>query len=232
MVMKRADRRDTNYDNAIQHPRGRQKEPMSRKELEQCLLTARSQRDEYRQKAKENEEAVIKLVYFEEKIVSFQVEIKDWQTRADKNYQLYSDTQKQYQDTLTLYDQEKAKTTELLAKYEKANTQKETYLTLYNETKEQLKYERKSKAGIKGWSTRRKKENERLKQEIGQMTRLLKDSLERKEDAINNLYIMAERMERIQDLVDSVEGDSSNTPVALLDKLKRIWMTIKDILAE
>jgi len=45
---------------------------------------------------------------------------------------------------------------ELLSKYEEANVQCTHYLNLYNETQEQLKYERRSKASIKGWETRRK----------------------------------------------------------------------------
>lgn len=121
---------------------------------------------------------------------------------------------------------------ELLSKYEEANVQCTHYLNLYNETQEQLKYERRSKASIKGWETRRKFENQRLKQEIADMTLLLRESLERKDEAVGNLYLLAERMDRIKELVDSVEEESSSTPIGLLQKLKRIWFTVKNILAE
>ncbi|MEH2180481.1 hypothetical protein [Nostoc sp.] len=42
-------------------------------------------------------------------------------------------------------------------------------MTLYNEAKAELKHERRSKANIKGWKTRKKAENEKLKREIAQM---------------------------------------------------------------
>jgi chromosome segregation ATPase len=103
---------------------------------------------------------------------------------------------------------------------------------LYNETQAQLKYERHSKAGIKGWETRRKLENERLKREISEMATLLGESLARKDDAVNSLYMLAERMDRIQNLVDSVEEETTGTPIGLLQKFRRIWLAIKDILAE
>jgi hypothetical protein len=64
------------------------------------------------------------------------------------------------------------------------------------------------------------------------MTHLLRDSLERKEEAINHLEEFASRMDRIQHLVDSVEQDSTNNPVGLLQKFQRIWQAIREILAE
>lgn len=133
---------------------------------------------------------------------------------------------------LCLYDEEKARAAELLAKYEEADAQRAQYLTLYNEVQEQLKYERSSKAGIKGWETRRKRENERLKREIGEMVVLLQESMARKDEAVNNLYALAERMDKIQRLVDSVDGDETSTPVGILQKFRRIWLAIKEILAE
>jgi hypothetical protein len=39
-------------------------------------------------------------------------------------------------------------------------------------------------------------------------------------------------MDRIQTLVDSVEEDSQSNPLSLLQKFKRIWQAVKDILAE
>ena len=65
------------------------------------------------------------------------------------------------------------------------------------------------------------------------MVVLLRESLASKDDeAVNNLYALAERMDRIQQLVDSVEVESTGNPVGLLQKLKRIWLAIKDILSE
>ncbi|AFY77385.1 MAG: hypothetical protein IGR93_05680 [Hydrococcus sp. C42_A2020_068] len=265
--MRRADRRTPNDDNARNNPRSQKKEPTPPRELEQLLANVRAQRDEWKQKAKENEEAATQLV-------TYQLKVNEWQERVTQNYQLYieekqkhqqtlclyneekakatewltkyqqadarrehyltlyNEEQQKHQQTLCLYNEEKAKATEWLAKYQQADAQRQQYLTLYNEVKEELKYERRSKASIKGWETRRKRENERLKREIGEMTIVLRDSLERKEEAVNNLYILAERMDRIQQLVDSVEEESTNTPVGLLQKFQRIWLAIKEILAE
>ncbi|MEH2441247.1 hypothetical protein [Nostoc sp.] len=111
-------------------------------------------------------------------------------------------------------------------------SERDNYLTLYNEAQTQLKFERRSKAGIKGWETRRKAENERLKREIGEMVVLLHESLASKDDAINNLYVVAKRMDRIQSLVDSVEEETTGNPVGLVQKFKRIWLAIKEILSE
>lgn len=52
MPMRRSDRRDSNDDNAINHPRSRQKDPISPHELKQLLMTVRAQRDEWQQKLK------------------------------------------------------------------------------------------------------------------------------------------------------------------------------------
>lgn len=199
--MRRADRQDSNDDNARNHPHTRAEEPVLPQELKQLLLTARSQRD-------------------------------DWQQRATQNHQLYLAEQQQYQQTLCLYDQAQARASELLAQYEAADAQRSQYLTLYTEAQTQLKYERRSKAGIKGWETRRKRENERLKQEIGEMTVLLRESLARKDEAVDTLYVLAERMDRIQNLVDSVEDESTKTPLGLLQKFGRLWLAIKEVLAE
>ncbi|MBD2463847.1 hypothetical protein H6G89_22865 [Oscillatoria sp. FACHB-1407] len=145
---------------------------------------------------------------------------------------LYEEAQSQAQSYLVLYNEEQAKSSELLVKYEQAQVETQHYITLYNESQSQLKFERRSKAGIKSWETRRKRENERLKQEIGEMALLLRDSLERKDEAISNLESLADRMDRIQNLVDSVEDTSEGNPLGLLQKLKRIWQAVKDILAE
>lgn len=117
--------------------------------------------------------------------------------------------------------------------YETVLAERDQYITLYNEAQDQLKFERRSKAGIKGWETRRKRENEKLKQEIAEMMVLMRDSLAREETAISNLEEMATRMDRIQHLVDSVEDDTTDgNPISLLQKFRRIWQAVQDILAE
>jgi hypothetical protein len=241
--MRRADRRDSNYDNSLNHLRSRKEEPTSREELKQLLTNARSQRDEAkseRDKVKSEREEIEKylqetkgqLVHIQQDFQTSQTKFHEWKELATENHQLYLDEQQNYHQTLSLYNQEKARAIELLAKYEEADSQRLHYLTLCNEAQTELKYERRSKAGIKGWETRRKRENERLKQEIAEMVVLLRESLASKDEAVNNLYVVAERMDRIQQLVDSVEDISTNTSVGLVQKFKRIWLTIKDILAE
>jgi hypothetical protein len=269
--MRRADRQTSSDDNARNQPISRQREPVSYHELKQFLMNARSERDELK---RENQEAAAQLVRIQQESETYQLKATDWEESAAQNHllyfkeqqkhqqifclyneekaratewlakyeeanahrkqylSLYNDEQQKYQQTLCLYNEEKARATEWLAKYEEANAQREQYLTLYNDAKEQLKYERRSKASIKGWETRRKRDNERLKWEIGEMTLLLRESLARKDEAVNNLYVVAERMDRIQQLVDSVEEESANTPISLLQKLKHIWLAIKEILGE
>lgn len=227
--MRRADRQDSNYDNSVKYPRSQIREPMPLRELQELLQNVRSQRDEWKQVAQENEAKTTELVQFQQELQS---EIVEWKERNEQNHRLYCEEQQKHQQTLILYENEKTKSNELLGKYEEADALREKYLTLYSETQRQLKHERRSKAGIKSWETRRKRENERLKQEISEMMLTLKDSLERKDEAINNLYVVAERMDRIQQLVDSVEEEPSSTPIALLDKLKRIWIAVREILAE
>ncbi|MBE9102329.1 hypothetical protein [Vacuolonema iberomarrocanum] len=220
--MKRADRRDESFDNSIHHPRSQQFEPLSYHELKTSLMTVRGQKDELQQRVQETEKQVeqTQQLYLEE------------QQKYQTTLVLYQDVQSQSQSYLTFYNEEKTRSNELLVKYEQAQVETQHYLALYNEAQTQLKFERRSKAGIKGWETRRKRENERLKQEIGEMAILLRDSLVRKDEAIDNLEALAERMDRIQSLVDSVGGESTDNPASFVQKVARIWQTIKDILAE
>lgn len=245
MAMRDADK-DRRKNRPVNNPHPPAKEPLSYHELKQLLMNARadreqykkeyqevaSQRGEWEQRAKENQEAASQLVLVQQKIQTYQVEVHELKERADKNYQLYLDGQQSYQHTLSLYHEEKARAAELLAQYEAANAERERYLTLYNETQVELKYERRSKASIKGWETRRKTENTRLKQEIADMVVLLRESLASKDEAVNNLYVVAERMDRIQSLVDSATEETTNNPVGLVQKFRRIWLAIKDILTE
>ncbi|MEH1802575.1 MAG: hypothetical protein V7L13_26135 [Nostoc sp.] len=285
MTMSRGDRRDSNYDNAVNNPRSRRREPIPPRELQQLLMTVRAQRDEWQQRAKENEEATSQLVHVQQKIETYQIEANELKEQVtqnyrfyideqenhqktlylyneekakisqlvhvhqreiqtcqleanelkeqvNQNYRFYIDEQQSHQQTLCLYNEEKARATELLTKYDAANSEREMYLTLYNEAKAELKHERRSKASIKGWETRRKAENEKLKREIAQMVVILRDSLASKDEAVNSLYVVAERMDRIQSLVDSVEEETTNNPMGLVQKFKRIWLAIKDILSE
>jgi hypothetical protein len=221
-AMRRGDRGNSNSDNERNNPRSRRQEPLSYHELKQQRDNARADRSLLQQEK----------VQLQQQFQTLQLAVDEWEQRATQNHQLYLGEQQKYQQTLCLYNEEKARSTELLVKYEEADAQRTQYLTLYNEAQELLKYERRSKAGIKSWETRRKIENERLKQEIAEMVVLLRESLASKDEAVNSLYSLAERMDRIQQLVDSVEEESTGTPVSLLQKLRRIWLAIKDILSE
>ncbi|MBD3886417.1 hypothetical protein IFO70_32545 [Phormidium tenue FACHB-886] len=248
--MQRADRSNNSRDNEIKHPKSRQVESTSAHELKTLLLTARSQRDEWQQRSQEKQTQAEQnyTLYLEEQhkhqnaltlYQEVQTQAQSYLTLYDaeksRNAEVwvkYEEVQTQAQSYLTLYNSETAKNADLLVKYEEAQTQREHYLTLYNEAQSQLKLERRSKAGIKSWETRRKRENERLKQEIAAMTIVLRDSLAGKEDAVNNLYALADRMDRIQQLVDSVEEEPTNSPMGVIQKFKRIWQVIKEILEE
>jgi hypothetical protein len=175
------------------------------------------------------------LMQFEDaqaRATSYYTQFQEASTQAQSNFGLYQEAQSQFQCYSALYQAEKVRGEELVVKFETVQAEKEHYLTLYNESQEELKFERRSKAGIKGWETRRKKENQQLKQEIAEMTVLLRDSLARKEEAVESLYVVAERMDRIQRLVDSVDEESSTNPMGMLQKLQRIWQAVKEILAE
>ncbi|MBH8561157.1 hypothetical protein I8748_03015 [Nostoc sp. CENA67] len=216
---------DRRRNRPINIPNGGGKEPPSIHELKHFLRNARADAIRWERLAKENQEAASQLTQVQQDIQTYQVEVNDLK-------QKYLDEQNNYQQALHRYNEEKARTTELIAKYEHVRSERDNYLTLYNEAQTQLKFERRSKASIKGWETRRKAENERLKREIADMVVLLRESMASKDEAINNLYIVAERMDRIQSLVDSVEDETTNNPVGLVQKFKRIWLAIKEILSE
>jgi chromosome segregation ATPase len=230
--MRRADRQDSNYDNENKYPRSRQEEPTSPHELKQLLGNARAQRDEWQQRAKENQEAATQLVHVQQEAAENLTERDQLKQKNQETATQLVHVQHEFQRTLTLYNEERTRATELLAKYNEVDAERSKYLSLYNEVQSELKFERKSKAGIKGWETRRKRENQLLKQEIAEMTLLVRESLVRKDEAVDNLYTLADRMDRIQRLVDSVEEGTSSTPVGLLQKLKRVWLAVKEILGE
>lgn len=123
--MRRADRRDSNYDNAINNVRSSKKEPTPPRELEQLLMTVRAQRDEakakatelvterdqWQQHAKLQEEAAIQA---QQELKTYQVEVDKLQERVTQMYQTYLNEQKSYQQALSLYNQEKTKATQLV----------------------------------------------------------------------------------------------------------------------
>jgi chromosome segregation ATPase len=197
--------------------------------VQQSFQAAQSELEE---KDKNLAEKSSQLVHIQQAFQTSQQKVATLKEESKQNHQLYLAEQQNYQQTLALYDQERAASNEWLAKYEAAEAQRNQYLDLYNEAQTQLKYERRSKAGIKGWETRRKQENQRLKQEIGELTVLVRESLSRKDEALENLSLFADRMDKIQTLVDSIEGESPDNPIGLLQKFKRIWISIKDILSE
>jgi hypothetical protein len=241
--MRRADRRDSNYDNGLNHPQSRRSEPLTLAEAKQQRDNARADKiqlqqekavveEERNQLLQDKEKAESQLVFVQQDLQALQAKADEWLTKAEEWKECADQNYQNYQQTLGLYNEQMVKTVELLTKYEDANTQRLEYLALYNESQEQLKYERRSKAGIKSWETRRKSENERLKHEIAEMMIVLRNSLEKKDEAVSNLYILAERMDKIQSLVNSVDEESIASPVGMLHKLKRIWLAIKGILSE
>ncbi|MGB8701133.1 MAG: hypothetical protein WCD18_17105 [Thermosynechococcaceae cyanobacterium] len=220
--MRRADRQNSNNDNERNNPHARKLEPLLYHELKQQRDNARA--DKYLLKQEKEQ--------LQQQLQTSQDKVDEWEERTTQNYQLYLDEQQKYKHTLCLYNEENARAIELLAKYEEVEAQRVQYLTLYNTAQTQLKFEKSSKASIKGWETRRKNENERLKQQISDMVVLLRESIERKEESINYLYLMGDRMNRIQHLMDSAELESNQDPVGLLEKLMRIWLLVQKILAE
>lgn len=222
MPMRRADRHNDSHDNSIRHPSSKQSEPTSPHELKSLLLKARSDRDEFRQRTQELEQQQQTALTL----------YKEEQERYRATLTLYQEAHTQAQSYLTLYNQEQARAQEFIGKYETAEAERQHYLTLYHQTQDELKFERRSKAGIKGWETRRKRENDRLKQEIAEMAFLLRDSMNREEDALTNLDEIATRMDRIQSLINSVDEEPSDNAIGFLQKLQRIWQAVKEILAE
>ncbi len=220
--MRRADRRTSGDDNAIQHPQARRAEPIPQNELRQILSTIRSQRDEAKDQVAE------KARQLEESQALYQ----EQQEKLQSTIVLYRETQAQASSYLALYTEEQARSSNLEVKYNETCQESQNYLVLYKQIEQELKIERRSKAGIKGWETRRKRENERLKQEIGEMAIVLRESLTKKDQAIQSLEDVAARMDRIQKLVDSVDDEAANNPVGMLQKFQRVWVAVREIMAE
>jgi hypothetical protein len=224
-MARRNDRGTPNSDNERKFPRPEIREETTREELIQQKMNAianwteaKIERDEWKQKAQNNEAAETQLLDIQQQLQISEARGDEIQLQAEEHYRLYLYEKEKYQTIFNLYNQEQAHSSKLLIKY--------------NELQTELKVERQSKASIKGWQTRRKNENERLKQQIGDMVILLRDSLERKEVSINHLYLIGDRMDRIQRLMDSVEQEASRDPVKLLEKLMRVWLLVQKILAE
>lgn len=211
MTMKRGDCRDANHNNAVNNPCLRQKEPASSHKLELSLMTVPSNL----------EETASQLVHVQQEIQTYQIEANKLKKCIAQNYRFYIGEQENSKNMLYLY-----------TKDELVNSEREMYLNLYNKANAELNHKQHSKTSIKGWQTRRKVENEQLKWEIAQMVVLLRESLDSKDETVNSLYVVAERMDRIQSLVDSVEEETTNNPMGLVQKFKRIWLVIKDIVFE
>jgi chromosome segregation ATPase len=153
-------------------------------------------------------------------LVDAKDEIKTLKTQQESD-------QEKIKETFELYSQEKYKLSELTHKYIEIDTQRSHYLALYDESQTKLKEARKTIAGLRGWSTRRKKENEKLKQDISEMVVRLRDSFIREDEAIRSLYGLADRMDKIQKVLDPVnEADVS------VEQLARISVLLKVILDE
>lgn len=220
--MRRADRRTSNDDNAIQHPQAKRAEPPLPNDIKQLLSTIRSQRDE----------AKDQVVEKEQQLEESQTLYQEQHEKLQSTIVLYRETQEQASSYLALYTEEKTRSSELEVKYNETWKESQNYLALYKQIEQELKIERRSKAGIKGWETRRKRENERLKQEIGEMAIVLRKSLINKDQAIQSLENVAARMDRIQRLVDSVDDEVTNNPVGMLQKFQRVWVAVREIMAE
>lgn len=231
--MKRNDRKTSSDDNAVNHLRSQQAEPIPPGEYKQRYLAARATVKERDEKLQRVSAALVttqeQFAVVQQQYEVVQNEIVVWQGKVQENEQLYRAEQARYQETLGLYNQERDRANSLLAQYEAADAERAQYLVLYEDTLAELKFEKRPP---KDWETRRKRENERLKQEIAELAILLRDSLDRKEEAIANLETMASRMDRIQNLVNSVESGTEEGQANLLEKLRRIWVSIKEILAE
>jgi chromosome segregation ATPase len=245
--MKRSDRRDSNHDNALNHPKSRASEPVSANERNSLVMTLRANVKEAEKAKQESEQQVQDLqnlyqveqeryqstLVLYQQAQAYQPIYEEEKARNSTLLLKFEETNQKFQQYFNLYNEEKTQNSNLVLQVQAAQAETEQYLTLYNASQAELQTERRSKAGIKGWETRRKKENERLKQEIGEMVALLRDSMERKEEAIANLENLADRMDRIQSLVDSVESDATTTtPLGIVAKFKRIWGAIQAILAE
>lgn len=179
-------------------------------------------------------EASERAISFHSEIERLHESVQSIEVKAEQNYQLYIEQQGKYDSLFVSYKEERERANHLLEQYEQTDAERLKYVSLYEATKDDLKFERRSKAGIKSWETRRKRENERLKQEISDMITLLKESMDRKEEAVKSLEIVATRMDRIQDLVELVEDENSTstTPLGLLQKFQKIWQAMREILSE
>lgn len=189
----------------------------------------REQRDEAKSQLLEIQNA---LAISERTIDDSMILIRDWKSKSEQNYQLFCQEKDKYHKVQVEYEKQVLKNSEIQIKYQESDSQRLKYLSLYNEAQLSLKQARRSNAGIKGWETRRKKENEKLKQEISDMVIVLRESIERKDEAVGNLYDLASRIDKIQNLVDSVDEETGLPSINLLQKFKRIWVAIQEILSE
>ncbi len=221
-AMRRSDRRTPGDDYAQQYPVSKTAEPLSFKELQQRYQTLRSRSDELQGQLRQA-----------------QAETQVWETVVwpDLTQQVQRERQRAW-NALCVAQAAQEDQRLLIWQYQQAIEGQQQFRTLYQESqqelsrvRDELKFERRSKASIKGWETRRKAENDRLKREIADMARVLQQSMVREGEATATLRSLASRMDRIQSLVDGLDAEATS-PKNLLEKFQRIWQAIREILRE
>ncbi len=221
-AMRRSDRRTQEDDYAQQYPVSKATEPLSFKELQQRYQTLKSRSDEMQGQLRQT-----------------QAETQVWETVVwhDLVQQVQRERQRAW-NALCVAQAAQEDQRFLTWQYQQAIAGQQQLRTLYQESqqelsrvRDELKFERRSKASIKGWETRRKAENDRLKREIADMARVLQQSMVREGEATATLRNLASRMDRIQNLVDGLDSEATS-PKNLLEKFQRIWQAIREILRE
>ncbi|MGQ9865231.1 MAG: hypothetical protein ACUVSQ_02950 [Pseudanabaenaceae cyanobacterium] len=219
-----SDHRSASERNAQKHPESQQKiaEPVSAKEWQQRYRNVSS-----------------RLAEVESNLQQTQGEAQAWETVVwqDLERQVQQERQRAWNAQCVM--QALQEDQQLWAwQYQQAVAGQRQFQTLYQQSQEELyrvrdelKFERRSKASIKGWETRRKAENERLKKEIADTIKVLQQSMEREEEATLTLRTIAGRMDRIQTLVSGLDTETAS-PKNLLEKFWKIWQAIQEILRE
>lgn len=137
-------------------------------------------------------------------------------SRRDSNYDNVVNNPRSRQKRPASYHELKLSLITVRTNFEEAASQRDEAEQLAKETASQLVHIQQK---IQTYQI----EANELKERIAQNYRFY---------AVNSLYVVAERMDRIQSLVDSVEEETTNNPMGLVQKFKRIWLAIKDILSE
>jgi chromosome segregation ATPase len=221
-AMRRSDRRTQEDDYAQQHPVSKTAEPLSFKELQQRYQTLKSRSTEIQGQLQQT-----------------QAETQAWETVVwhDLEQQVRRERQRAW-NALCVVQAVREEQQLLTWQYQQAIEGQQQFQTLYQQSqqelyrvRDELKFERRSKASIKGWETRRKAENDRLKREIADMVQVLQQSMVREDEAKATLQAIAGRMDRIQNLVNGLDAEATS-PKNLLEKFQKIWQAIQEILRE